>query len=296
MYRKFLQQVVGEKLSISENGLESLRLLVNDLLHNHTITAEIEPASVQVVGCNSHTTLSCGGYSDFNLFADTQKGSVAIIPIIGLMTKYATWYSYGMDLVAYIVRQAQESENISGIILYMNTPGGITSAVFALEEEIRKVTKPIVTFIDSTMASLGVYIGVLTNKIYAINRMAEVGSIGVMAEIRDYTEMEEKYGIKTITILPPESAWKNRPVREALEGKDELLITESLSPWAVNFQNIVKDNRPDLDLSVDGIIGGRMFYAYDAEKNGLIDGIKSLDEVIAEVQQMNETRKAMLNL
>jgi protease-4 len=86
--------------------------------------------------------------------------------------------------------------------------------------------------------------------------------------------------IKRIEIYPPESDWKNLASRQAEEGKVKLYQDDILSPWAIHFQNLMKSNRKKLDLTVDGILNGRTFYAYDAVTNGLIDGIKPMDEIL----------------
>ena len=50
-----------------------------------------------------------------------------------------------------------------------------------------------------------------------------------------------------------------------------------------------KENIPDLDLSVEGIIEGRDFYAKDALQYHFIDGIMNLASVVEFVK--NEARK-----
>ena len=104
-------------------------------------------------------------------------------------------------------------------------------------------------------------------------------------------EMWEKYGIKRIVITPPESSWKNRTTKEAKAGKTKLLIEEELTPWATFFQNEMKKGRPALDESVEGILNGRTFFAYDAVNNGLIDGIRPMDEIVKYAFEFAERQK-----
>jgi hypothetical protein len=76
----------------------------------------------------------------------------------------------------------------------------------------------------------------------------------------------------------------------------KLLIKEELTPWAAHFQDVVRKNRKGKlnESAFEGILNGRMFYAHDAIKAGLIDSVASLDSVIiraTELSRKNNIRK-----
>jgi protease-4 len=125
-----------------------------------------------------------------------------------------------------------------------------------------------------------------------MNRMCEIGSIGTFAQLIDTREMDKKWGYKIVQVYPPESKYKNLEAREALDGKPERLIREVLTPYAIHFQNIIKENRPKLDTSVEGILEGRVFYAYDAISAGLIDGLMNLEQTKERVGILFDSRKS----
>lgn len=127
---------------------------------------------------------------------------------------------------------------------------------------------------------MGVYWAVQGDGIFPVGPMASMGSIGIYAELHDNRKMLEQYGIKVIEVIPPESKWKNRTTREALKGKTKLLIQEELTPWAVHFQDIVRDNRPKLDESVEGILEGRTFFGTASVENGLANKIMSFEQIL----------------
>lgn len=54
---------------------------------------------------------------------------VAIIPIHGTMTKYDTCESYGTTFIAKRLREMADDENVIGIILDIDSPGGSSSAI-----------------------------------------------------------------------------------------------------------------------------------------------------------------------
>lgn len=227
-----------------------------------------------------------------NPYDRMEKDSIAVIPLNGLMTKYSTWWSNGCDYLADLIRHADRAENIAGVILLINTPGGTTSAVIQLEDALRNRTKPCLALIDGSCLSGGVYVASFCDEIHAVNRMCETGSIGTYAQVIDDSEANKKWGYKIIRVYPPESKHKNLSVREALKGKPERLIRESLTPYAIHFQNIIKENRRKLDMSVEGILEGRVFYAYDAITNKLIDGLMNLEQAIERVRRLAGEKKS----
>jgi protease-4 len=210
----------------------------------------------------------------------TTEESVAIIPIRGLLTKYGDWWDYGAEDYAAMIREAYQNSSIKAVILKMHSVGGTTHSVIPLQAVLKIRNKPVIAAVDSVCMSAAYYIALYTDRIIAVDEMAEVGSIGIMARLLDDRKYREEIGLKIIEIIPPESQWKNKALREALNGKPQLLIQEELSPWAQRFQNLVRTYRPNLDLSVEGIIEGRGFYAGDAKTNGLIDEIMPMDEIV----------------
>lgn len=219
---------------------------------------------------------------------DTSEDSVLVIDIKGALTQYGNMCQYGTEDYADMLAMAESHHNILGSVLAFDTPGGSVNSVFPMENQMRKCKKPIVGLVKGSMHSAGMYLGSFTNKLGAVHKMAEVGSIGCMATMIDYREQDKMMGIKISYIYPPESNFKNKPEQDAMDGKPEQLIKEQLSPWAKHFQDVIKANRPNLNTSVEGILNGKIFYAYDAKENGLIDDIMSMDDAVALVRQLAE--------
>jgi protease-4 len=115
---------------------------------------------------------------------------------------------------------------------------------------------------------------------------AEFGSIGVMMQFPDYAKYYEQKGIKVHTIYSDLSTHKNAPFEAALKGEYKSIKEEMLNPLAREFQQAVKSHRPNLDDKVDGILNGRMFFAKDALKYGLIDAIGNRDAATEEVRKL----------
>ena len=226
---------------------------------------------------------------------------IAIISITGMMTKYARinwdgetleWIVPGMDDIATLMEFVMSKDECDGVILVMNTPGGTTQSLIRIEEVLKQRTKPVVALVDGMCASAGMYVASLCDRIFANNRMCSVGSIGVMVQLLDDSQFLKKNGFKIIEIYPPESSDKNKPYRDALDGKTQTMIDEILTPLAVNFQNIVKDHRP-IDEKVEGVLSGKMFYAEEAQNAGLIDGICTFAAAVSAIRGIQTERKSI---
>ena len=293
MNESLLIELCSSDWAISETAAAVLERTVIRMLNDSTYKID----SIDVpIRANMNALVNMDSDSG-NPFDSLEQDSVAIIPLVGIMTKYSSWFRYGCDELANIIRLANASEKISGVVLYANTPGGDIQAVFQLQDAIVNMTKPIVTLTDGYLCSAGLWVASYTDHIFALNEMNVIGSVGVMYTIYDYSTQDEKYGIKSKTVYPPESKWKNLPERNALktEPDESLLIHERLSPLAVQFQNVIKANIPGLDLSVEGIIEGRDFYAKDALLNHFIDGIMNLNDVVAFVKSEAKKRESILS-
>jgi len=223
-------------------------------------------------------------------FDDVPEGSVAVIALKGDMMKEGTYCSYGTEEVAAAIREAAASENIIGIRLDIDSGGGAVDAIAPMLDAItfsQSMQKPVVASCD-LCASAAYYVACHCDEIVADNAIsAEFGSIGVMMQFPDYAKYYEQKGIKVHTIYSDLSTYKNAPFEAALKGDYKSIKEEQLNPLAREFQQAVRLHRPNLDEKVDGILSGRMFYAADARKYGLIDAIGSSDTATAEVRRLS---------
>jgi protease-4 len=236
--------------------------------------------------------------------SDITEG-IAVIPLTGVMTRSGSWWDYGTDDIADMMDEAFQNDAIQAIVLRTNSPGGSVDSIFPLKASLQRnkknKNKPVYGAVDSDGMSCAYYALSFCDKIFAIDNMASVGSIGVMANWVNYNKMYKDLGIELIEVVPPESKWKNLVSREANKGKMELLITEELTPWAFHFQQTVRANRPNLNESIEGTLEGRTFFAkygeVNAMANGLIDDIMPFDDIIqyAFTQSKNQKIKGLFN-
>ncbi len=233
---------------------------------------------------------------------EIKPNSTAVIPITGSLMKQGDWCSYGMEDMAGWLKAADSDKRISNILLWIDSPGGTVDGTQALADTIKGMEKPVLAFVDGLMASAALWIGSAAQHVVARNSTTEVGSVGVVLSFADIRPMWEREGVKFHTILSSLSKDKNREFLEALKGEYDLVKELSLDPLATMFIDTIKANRPGAVASADTWNTGRVFFAEEAIKLGLIDGIADFDaalDILAEmtpektVNQTPKPRKSM---
>jgi len=283
---RFLQETQSAVLMLDESGWETINSIANAIY-----LGVFTPESIESLIISNHGEIFSmpDDEEQENPFDRWQYGSIAIIPLSGIMLKETYWWGYGVDDVARIISLAYQSDKISGIILKVNTPGGSTDSLYLIQEVLSEKIKPTFGYIDGMCASCGYVAMSYTDKLYAINKMVNVGGIGVYARMIVPNNANSSY--KVVEVYPEASKDKNLEVREALNGNEDPLKKE-LEKLAIYIQDTVKANRPEISSDT---MTGKLYYGYEAEQLGMIDGIRKLSDVIAELETLTEKRKQFLS-
>ena len=210
------------------------------------------------------------------------EGSIAFVDIDGALLKQGGWCSWGMTDYAELFYGLKTAKNIDAVILDIDSPGGQCDGTATLADSIVacKASKPVIAFVDDGMAASAAYwvISACT-AIYCSQPTDAVGSIGVYCTLADMYAWYASEGLPVRDIYAPESDDKNQAYIQALQNNDTLL-KEELSFIANAFISAVKTNRKG-KVKGDDWNTGKKYFAADALAQGLIDGIKGFDEVVA---------------
>ncbi len=218
----------------------------------------------------------------------TIQDGVAILPLDGVIAKKANLFSQisggvSTELAARDLRDAMADPAVHSIILLIDSPGGTVDGTQALADIVAASTKPIVTLANGTMASAAYWIGSAANAAYIADSTTIVGSIGVVATHTDVSQAEAKDGIKTTEIFAGQYkriASNYAPLTP--EGRqtmqDQVDYTYSL------FVSAVAANRGvSTDTVLSNMADGRIFIGQQAIDAGLVDGVSTLDALVAKL-------------
>jgi len=285
-----LNAVVRGSWFILNKSIDSQLNIVDKLLAREytdpkfaTILSEREKIQLSIAG--TATKMSSGESS----FDNVPKDSTAIFAISGTMLKYGTYCSYGTMEVSNAIREAVDSGKFTSLIYDIDSGGGSVDAIAPLIEVTKYAQSKgiaVIALVD-LCASAAYYFACQCDEIIAGNSIsAEIGSIGVMMSFRTNKKQLEAAGIEDHVVYSDESDWKNKPYTNAVdalptpETRYDLLKSEELNPLAIGFKEAVKACRPQLNLSIEGIISGRMFFAAQAMEYGLIDRVGDMSLAI----------------
>lgn len=180
------------------------------------------------------------------------------------------------------VKAASRDPAVKGIVLDVNSPGGMHSGGPEIADAVAGAGKPTVAFANGMMASLAYMIGSQADEIVA-SRSATVGSIGVIMSFMDLSRMLENAGGKVEVITNKEAKFKGAGIagtalseaqREYLQGRCDAAFAE--------FRDLVKSKRPGIP---DSAMQGQTFWAKEAKTLGLVDRIGDLEFAVAACRQ-----------
>jgi protease-4 len=195
------------------------------------------------------------------------------------------------------IKHVRKDDDVKGVVLVIDSPGGLVSDSHEIYEELRKLRdkKPIVVQMKSMAASGGYYVAMGAGekaKIFA-EPTTWTGSIGVIIPHYEVSELANKFGFKAVPLKTGEFKDALSPFKELTAG--ERKIWENILDQSFQlFLKVIADNRSNLDLEqIKTLATGQVYTAQDAKANGLIDEIGYLDDAIAELKrtlQIDEAR------
>ena len=184
-----------------------------------------------------------------------------------------------------------EDKNIKAVIIHINSPGGSVVGSEMLYNSFRKIAKnkPVVVVMDSLAASGGYLVALGADYIVAHNGTI-TGSIGVLMEMAEITELAEKIGI-TFNNFKSNTLKANPGFTEKLTPEAEKAVMDNVYDVYDYFTELVAKRR-NLDLDfVRKIADGRIYSAKLAMQYKLIDEIGNEDSAIKWLQEKKDIAK-----
>jgi len=215
-------------------------------------------------------------------FSDTNipGGSIAVIPIRSEILKYdQPCGPRGTQSLLNDVKAADQNPNISSIVIVVDSPGGQVAGTDLLADAIKNSTTPVIAFVDGLAASAAYWIISGADKIIASSDLDRIGSIGTMLMAEDLRPALEQLGVKFHEVYATLSVDKNSDINQVLDGKYDQYRENVLDVINAKFLSTLKEYRPNLN---DSALTGKIYFAPQAIKLGLIDQIGSLELAIEE--------------
>lgn len=227
-----------------------------------------------------------------NTQTTTNRNGVAVIPVVGPIFRRANLFSMisgatSVEGLATELNIALDAEEITAIVLDIDSPGGEVSGVHELASMIyaARGRKPVVAYIGGTGASAAYWLASAADKIVC-DATALVGSIGVVMAVPD--PAAEK--ATEIEIVSSQSPSKRLDVTSK-DGRAEIQAT--VDDLAAVFIADVARNRGLSAADVPKRFGaGGVMVGDAARAAGMVDELGSLEGVIAQLSPPSSSSPA----
>ncbi|MDR2104993.1 MAG: signal peptide peptidase SppA [Deferribacteraceae bacterium] len=199
-----------------------------------------------------------------------KTGFIAVLEINGVIAS-------ADDFIAK-VKELSENTNLKGLILRVNSPGGLVTPSQEIYEYLKTLKVPLYASMGSTAASGGYMVCLSAKKIFAMPSSI-TGSIGVIMEIPNYKLLMDKIGITYKTIKSGEFKDTGNANREMTEEEYEYLRGIVMDMYA-QFVQAVSDSRNIPYEEAEAIANGKIYTGKSALELGLVDSMGNWDDAL----------------
>jgi protease-4 len=187
----------------------------------------------------------------------------------------------GSDDILNIVSQINKSNQIRGVVVRVNSPGGslfATAKIYDAISTLRKNNKLVYVSMGNMAASGGYFIGLNADKIFA-NPISIVGSIGVISSYRNYERLFSTLGINHDVVRTGDymSVGKSR---QALSFDEKKMLAIHQDHYYQYFVDKLMFHRQLSHEEAYDVAQGQPFLGKHGKKLKLIDEIGSFEDTI----------------
>ena len=208
----------------------------------------------------------------FFLFTSKKKDFIATISIEGIISNPEDTLN---DL-----ESINKSSNAKALLVNINSPGGTFVSSKELYDKIKEISKkiPVVTYMREMATSGGYLVSLASQKIFS-NIGTITGSVGVILQTAEITELLEKIGINPIVIKSGKLKATPNPL-EGISENDSRYLNDVIKSMQLEFLSLLSENRNIESKTLEIISDGRIFTGKQAKELNLIDFIGSKSDAI----------------
>jgi protease IV len=192
----------------------------------------------------------------------------------------------GANSVAQALRQAERSQHVAAVVLYVNSRGGDAFASDLMWREVQRVrkNKPVVVAMGDAAASGGYYIAAPASAIVA-QPGTLTGSIGVVS-LRPITAgLLERAGVNTVVLSRGAHSGVFSISQPPSDDERQALRDLIFASYA-EFQQRVCEGRAISAERLEPIAGGRVWLGQEALELGLVDQLGGMPEALLKAQEL----------
>lgn len=218
----------------------------------------------------------------FALLGSSFGDTIAVIPIQGEIAYGSSDILGGTvvnpDTTKDLIKEAEEDDSVSAILLDINSPGGTPVASEEIMIAVKNCKKPVVAWISDTGAS-GAYLAASPADKIVASPSSLVGSIGVILDITNLSELYKKIGVTKEVIKGGKYKDIGADYRN-MTPEERSMLQNMVNENYNQFIAMVAQNRK-LDVNyVKSIAEGQIYTGTQAKNIKLIDEVGTKDKAL----------------
>ena len=229
---------------------------------------------------------------------------IAAIPIQGVIMESMGAGPGTVTQVKRTLKAIKKDEDVVGVLLVVDTPGGGVTASDRIYHDILEFKKetglPVHSVFLDVAASGGYYVAMASDHITA-HPTTVTGSIGVISKFFNFTEAMDKVGVSVNVVKSLNSQGEvsfkdiGSPYRPMREEERELLQNLITEMWE-RFASVVADGRQGKLTAeqVKELADGRVFTGSQALELKLVDAVGYSDDAYAEIHKAAQAEDAKI--
>jgi signal peptide peptidase SppA len=214
-----------------------------------------------------------------------KEGAIAVLSLQGPISQYAnlmTQVSGGTSTEEFgaLFRAVVAEPGVKAVVINVNSPGGSVFGVQELAAEIFQArgVKPIIAVANSMMASAAYWIGSAADEV-VVTPGGMAGSVGVVLEHIDISELEKKEGVKTTLISAGKGKTMGNPF-EPLSDDDRDELQAVVDEVYGRFVSSVAKNRGVSASTMRNTFQAKFVSAKEAVELGMADRVGTLRDTL----------------
>jgi protease-4 len=192
-----------------------------------------------------------------------------------------------------LIDKLAKAEQVKAVIVDINSPGGTTTGGEAMYDAVRRLAekKPVVAVCGTLATSAAYIVALATDRIFVYGNTI-TGSVGVIFEWADVTELLHTLGIKVEQVKSGSLKAVPNPF-EPTDEKGRALSEEMVQEAKVWFVDLVAQRRAIDPESVPGLTEGRIYSGRQAVTFKLVDTIGDEKAAVAWLQSERKVAKGL---
>ena len=187
-----------------------------------------------------------------------------------------------------VMKEILDDKHAKAVIVRMDSPGGTTFAGEQIFLQLREIAakKPVVGVMHTLCASACFMASLATDHVVARDGTL-TGSIGVLLQSVEVSQLAEKLGIKSVSIKS--GPYKDVPdIAEPFTDDQRKVVSQVVIDAYDRFVGMIVERRHMDEAQVRKLADGRIYTGHQAAQLNLIDGIGGDKEALAWLAQTHK--------